>query len=183
MSPPSDNELLQQLQTHQPQSLTYLYDTYGDLMYGLAYRLLNNRQESEDLVQEVFAQLWQRCTYDPKRSSFKSFLMLLVRSRAIDRLRASKTHQNRALQTEGWRFSEGENFPLEAATHDEVSQRVKLALAELPESQRQALELSYFRGLTQAEIAEQLAVPLGTVKSWFRLSFTKLRQSLQDFIP
>lgn len=181
MNPPSDHELLQQLQAHQPQSLAYLFDAYGDVMYGLANCLLNNRQEAEDLVQEVFSQLWQRCSYDPTRSSFKSFLMMTIRSRALDRIRANKSRQNTVQRAEAWLLGDTTPNPLDSVTQTELSERVKVALASLPENQRQALELSYFRGLTQAEIAEQLAVPLGTVKSWFRLSFTKLRQSLSEF--
>jgi RNA polymerase sigma-70 factor, ECF subfamily len=187
VSLPSDDQLLKQLQAHQPQSLSFLFDSYGDLMYGLAYSLLSNRQEAEDLVQEVFAQLWQHCSYNPERGSFKTFLMVMVRSRSLDRLRAHKSRQNTAIRAEvldsqSNSASATTSQPFDVAARDEISQRVQIALAELPENQRQALELSYFRGLTQAEIAQQLSVPLGTVKSWFRLSFTKLRQSLNDLM-
>jgi RNA polymerase sigma-70 factor (ECF subfamily) len=111
----------------------------------------------------------------------------MVRSRSLDRLRAYKSRQNTAIRAEVLdsqsNLASAEIFqPLDVAARDEISQRVHTALAELPENQRQALELSYFRGLTQAEIAQQFSVPLGTVKSWFRLSFTKLRQSLNDLM-
>lgn len=184
MSFSSDDQLLKQLQTHQPQSLSFLYDSYGDLMYGLAYSLLNNRQEAEDLVQEVFAQIWQHCSYDPKRGSFKTFLLVMVRSRSLDRLRAHKSRHSHAVRAGGLESQGRMAFtqPLEMVARDEISDRVHEALAELPEHQRQALELSYFQGLTQAEIAQQFSVPLGTVKSWFRLSFTKLRRSLVDLM-
>jgi RNA polymerase sigma-70 factor, ECF subfamily len=180
---PSDHELFRRLQAKQPDVLEQLYDNYGDMMYGLAFRILGNQQEAEDLIQDIFLNLWNRCTYNPDRASFKSFLMLLVRSRSIDRLRAHSSQLNTSE-----RFGQlslatsSEQSPLETVAADEISIRVQEALAELPPKQRQALELSYFGGLTQQEISQRLEVPLGTVKSYFRLSFNKLRQSLHSLI-
>lgn len=150
-------------------------------MYGLAYQILGNKQEVEDLIQEIFVSIWRKCSYDPQRGSFKTFLLLLVRSRAIDRLRARQTAQ-KALEKSGQQLESNSatNIPLENTVSNEIAQRVRIALSLLPEKQRQALELSYFQGFSQQEISEQLGVSLGTVKSWFRLGFTKLRQSLQD---
>lgn len=180
---PVNDELIKGLQTQQPCALEQLYDSYGDMMYGLAFHILGNRQEAEDLVQDIFLKLWHHCSYDPSRGSLQSFLMLLVRSRAIDRLRSQKSRLKTAERSGHLAGSEifGRS-PFEVATSDEVSQRVQDALSALPEKQRQALELSYFKGLTQQEIAQRLEVPVGTVKSYFRLSFVKLRQSLQDFM-
>lgn len=153
------------------------------MMYGVAVQLLGDRQEAEDLIQDIFLKLWHQCKYDPNRSSLQSFLLLLVRSRALDRLR-SRQSRVRTLERAGYlAYSEsGGRSPFDSASSDEINQRVHDALASLPEKQRQALELSYFAGLTQQEIAERLDVPLGTVKSYFRLSFGKLRQTLQDLM-
>jgi RNA polymerase sigma-70 factor, ECF subfamily len=177
----SDLELFLALKSGQPSALEQIYDRYGDNLYGLAFRMLKNRQEAEDLIQEVFVGLWRNCTYKPERGSLKSFLMLLVRSRAIDRLRARKPIP--ALLepwTELIEAKDATNTPLNKAVSGEISQRVQEALSALPTNQRQALELAYFEGLSQTEIAKRMGAPVGTVKSWFRLSFTKLRHALQD---
>lgn len=179
----SDLELFRALKEQNPSALTKLYNSYGDIMYGLACQILGNHQEAEDLIQEILLSLWRNCSYNPQRGSFKSFLMLVVRSRAIDRLRSRKTAQ-KVLDKSGQQLSRENvaNIPFDKTVSDEIAQRVKIALAQLPEKQRQALEMSYFQGLSQQEISQQLDVSLGTVKSWFRLGFTKLRQSLQDLI-
>jgi RNA polymerase sigma-70 factor, ECF subfamily len=109
--------------------------------------------------------------------------MLLVRSKAIDQLRSHKARANTVQRSHHLELGESSGrSPLETVAADEVSQRVQEALASLPDQQRRALQLSYYEGMTQKEIAQQLEVPLGTVKSYFRLSFTKLRQLLQDLI-
>lgn len=152
-------------------------------MYGLAFRILRNRQEAEDLIQEVFLTVWHNCSYNPERGSFKSFLLVLVRSRAIDRLRSQKAAFNtlkrlgKEIDTENYIIS-----PLDQSVSDDISSKVQAALADLPENQRQALEMAYFKGLSQVEISQHLDVPVGTVKSWFRLGFSKLRKSLKDLI-
>jgi RNA polymerase sigma-70 factor, ECF subfamily len=179
---PSDLDLFLDLKAGKASALEALYDLYGNIMYALAFRILNNAQEAEDLVQEVFLSIWNHCTYQPERGSFKTFLVMLARSRALDRLR-SQSARTHTLHRSGHSFEEVTyNGPLESALSDEVFQRVQAALNTLPEQQRQALEMSYFGGMTQLEISQSLNVPLGTVKSWFRLGFTKLRHALKDLI-
>lgn len=179
----SDLELFLALKMGDPSALEQIYDRYGDNLYGLAFRILKNHQEAEDLIQEVFVLLWRNCTYKPERGSLKSFLMLLVRSRAIDRLRSRKpTPALLEPWTEPFEAKDTTNTPLDKAVSGELSQRVRGALSMLPTNQRQALELAYFEGLSQTEIAERMGTPLGTVKSWFRLSFKKLRYALQDLM-
>lgn len=179
----SDLELFRRLKAKKTSALAELYDSYGDIMYSLALQILRNPQEAEDLVQEVFLNLWQNCTYNPDRGSFKSFLIIMLRSRAIDRWRAHKSSLN-TLERFGKETNSQEktNIPLKEAVSDEISQRVREALSQLPENQRQALEMAYYEGLTQVEIAQHFNTPVGTVKSWFRLSFAKLRNSLKDSI-
>lgn len=110
--------------------------------------------------------------------------MVLVRSRTMERLRMHQS-KHKALERLGHEalHPSSTHLPMTAAAADEVAQRVQQALAELPSHQRQALELAYYEGLSQTEIAQQLSIPLGTVKSWVRLSFSKLRHSLQDLMP
>ncbi len=179
---PSDLDLFLDLKAGKASALEALYDLYGNIMYALSLRILNNPQEAEDLVQEVFLSIWRHCTYEPERGSFKTFLTMTTRSRALDRLRSQSARSN-TLHRAGQSVEEiTHNGPLESVLSDEVSKRVQDALNTLPEQQRQALEMSYFEGMTQLEISQSLNVPLGTVKSWFRLGFAKLRHSLKDLI-
>lgn len=162
--------------------LELLYDCYSSLVYGLARTILANVQDAEDLTSAVFMSLLTRGAYDPARGSLAGYLGAITRSRAIDRLRARRRAlrlvDDRALHDE---TEAGPILPLDEASMDESAQAVHQALAALPDTQRRALELSYFRGLTQAEIAVQLGAPLGTVKGWVRQGLYGLRDALRNF--
>ncbi len=177
--PASDQELFAALKSCQSNALTQLYDIYAKQMYSLALRILNNTQEAEDLIQEIFLGLWKNCSYDPQRGSLKTFLMVMVRSRSLDRLRSRKSLQS-LIQREQQHSSTFSDSPMAEVVAQEKSERVKAAIAQLPESQRRAIELAYYEGFSQVEIAQSLSVSLGTVKSWFRLGFSKLRAALRD---
>jgi RNA polymerase sigma-70 factor, ECF subfamily len=176
----SDVELVTSLKAGEHAALSKIYDRYGDAMYWFAVRLLGQPQEAEDLLQEIFTTLWDKCTYQSERGSLKTYLMMLVHSRGLDRLRSRKSQIQRQQRLQVYTPLNDPLTPLDHATDSEVTQRVRAALGELPENQRQALEMAYYGGLTQVEIAQRLNVPVGTVKSWFRLSFDKLRRKLAD---
>ncbi len=176
----TDTDLITTLKTGDNAALGEVYDRYGDAMYGFALRMLTQPQEAEDLIQEIFLNLSGNCTYQTSRGSLKTYLMLLVHSRSIDRLRSRKARVNKQQQLQHHEPTHIPNTPLESAATGEIAHRVQVALAELPENQQQALKLAYYEGLTQVEIADRLQVPVGTVKSWFRLSFEKLRRKLGD---
>ncbi|MBC8123707.1 MAG: sigma-70 family RNA polymerase sigma factor [Gemmatimonadaceae bacterium] len=181
--PGSDTELVRALVAGRLDALGLLYDRYGALVYGLALSVLTSPQEAEDLSQEIFLAFCRNCKYNPERGSLGSYLITLTRSRAIDRLR-SRDRASKLLRRWG-QVAVNEPLPLtpiEHATLSENAQQVREALARLPSNQRQVIELSYFKGLSQAEIASQLNTPLGTVKSWVRRGLLDLRQSLQDFV-
>lgn len=180
--PPSDLDLLYAMREGQKSALRLLYDRYSRLVYGLAYRILNNAEEAEDLTQEIFLTIWHRDTYNPKRASFSSFLSLLTRSRAIDRLRSRGTRSKFLQRWQGMVKSETTTSPLESASIDERSTLIRQALAQLSDSEREVLEIAYYEGLSQTEIAQRLNIPLGTVKTRSRQGLLKLRQSLQDQI-
>lgn len=181
--PPTDTALFQALKAGQTSALATLYDRYGRLVYGLALQILKNSQEAEDLTQEVFLALWNRDTYNPARGSLSSFLTTMTRSRAIDKIR-SRDSSLKFL--ERWRRNIpneiSANTPFEQASYTERSQQVQNALGKLSADQRQVLEMLYYQGFTQAEIAQQLNLPLGTVKTRSRLGLLKLRQTLEDFM-
>jgi RNA polymerase sigma-70 factor, ECF subfamily len=166
-----------------PTALGELYDRYGRLVYGLAVAILANQQEAEDLTHEVFLTLCTANTYDPTRGSVGGFLTTLTRSRAIDRLRG-RTRSGRLLR-EHWHSApplELPATPLDQLTTRRMTERVRASLAELSENERRALELAYYKGLTQAEIADDLGVPLGTVKSWCRRGLLNLKRALGDLV-
>jgi RNA polymerase sigma-70 factor, ECF subfamily len=178
----SDAEVYALLKQGNADALGTLYNRHGTVVYRLALRILTNAQEAEDLTQEAFLTLWHKGNYDPKRGSLSSFLLTLARSRSIDRLR-SKASKLRSLQKFQHEFGhESGPPPLEKIDQRERSVLVRSALQQLPESQRRALELAYYEGLSQSEIAEKLDAPLGTVKTRCRQGLIKLRDLLRDLV-
>jgi RNA polymerase sigma-70 factor (ECF subfamily) len=174
----SDVELLHAVARGDEAALARLYDSYRVILFGLLVRILNSREEAEDILQDVFIQVWRRAKdFDEKRGRPFTWLVTLARSRAIDRLRLLGARQRLAA-------SAGADQPDEAsdALTDtiKVSQKeiVHRALAQLPDEQRHTLVLAYFEGLTQSEIASKLGAPLGTVKTRMRSGMIKLRALL-----
>ena len=179
----SDLELLSAMSQGQIKALDILYDRYSRLVYSIAYRILNSSEEAEDITQDVFLTLWRRNSYDPARGSLRSVLTTLTRSRAIDRLRSKNARLRVVQRLQGIvRSDSGSPSPLEQASIGERSQVIRTALSQLSESERQVLEIAYYEGLSQSEIAERLGIPLGTVKSRSRQVLLKLRQRLQDYV-
>lgn len=182
-SPPllTDAELFDAIKTKQPDALGMLYDRYGGLVYGIALKILKNPQEAEDLTQEIFLALWRNVNYNPEH--FVRYLVTMTRSRAIDKLR-SRSRNLKLL--ERWSQTEQhETFsstPFENACDQERSQHLRSALEQIPQQQRQVLEMAYDEGLSQSEIAQKLDIPLGTVKSRIRQGLLKLKQILQYVI-
>ncbi len=183
LSEQTDVEILQAWRSGSSQAFGIFYDRYGELVYRLSLRILGNPQEAEDLTQEIFILLSRNSTYDSKRGSIATFLSVLTRSRAIDRIRKTRSQQQHLQKWEQSISSEHDiktSSLMENASLIERSEKVKLALTNLPDKHRQVLEMAYFDGLSQTEIAKALDTPLGTVKSWARNGLIKLRESLQD---
>jgi RNA polymerase sigma-70 factor, ECF subfamily len=183
LSTKTDTEVFHALKTGNSSALGILYDRYGGIVYRLALKILADPPASEDLTQEVFLALWQKKNYDPQRGSINSFLMTMTRSRAIDRIRSQGAKQRSA---ERWgqnlEASPGAPSPLELASISERAQRVREAMQNLPERQRQVLEMAYYSGMSQSEIAQTLNTPLGTVKTQARQGLIKLKKLLKDFV-
>ncbi|MBI1742088.1 sigma-70 family RNA polymerase sigma factor [Candidatus Acetothermia bacterium] len=156
-----------------------LYDRYANIIYSLAARMLG-RETAEEIVQEVFVTLWCKANlFEPERGSFVTWLMRIAHYRAIDELRRRRRHKQTLL-------AEDADFPLEeipdkVLSIDEQMQdearrvAVTKALAAVSADQREVIDLAYFQGLTQSQIAAQLNIPLGTVKTRVRLGLQKLR--------
>jgi RNA polymerase sigma-70 factor (ECF subfamily) len=166
-------------------AFSILYDRYVDLVYSTCIRVLADPQLAQDTTQEIFVRLWRRPeTFVAARGRFLSWLMSVTRNRAVDEIRARGRRQKREDSGAGdTLMAVPDNDavdPLHAAQLEEQQQRVRAALQELPGEQRAALELAYFGGLTQQEIALALHEPLGTIKTRIRLAMQKLRRLLAE---
>jgi RNA polymerase sigma-70 factor (ECF subfamily) len=176
----SDAELLHAVARGDESALAALYDRYNSILLGLLLRILHSRSEAEDVLQEVFLQIWQRAAnFDEARGRGFTWMVTLARSRAIDRLRSLQSRQ-RADDTALRDAPEAVGDASQDAYHSEQREIVRAALAEIPEEQRRALLLAYFEGLTQSEIAARLGQPLGTVKTRMRSGMSKLRELLGE---
>ena len=159
-------------------ALGELYDRYGAILFGLLLRILHDRSEAEDVLQEVFLQTWRKAgDFDPTRGRALAWLAMLSRSRALDRLRALASRSRTAAEA----AEEGDERSPDAVLDTMVAEdarRVRRALESIPEAQREVLRLAYFEGLSQSEIAARLTRPLGTVKTHARLGLLRLRELL-----
>ncbi|MBC7796009.1 MAG: sigma-70 family RNA polymerase sigma factor [Pyrinomonadaceae bacterium] len=174
----TDVDLLKAVARGDERALSSLYDRYRLILFGLLLRILTNRAEAEDVLQEVFIQVWQRAwDFDAERGKPFTWLVTLTRSRAIDRLRSLGSRERTAEEA-----SRNVTEAIADAEHDAIiSQRskvVRAALNQLSDDQKRVLFLAYFDGCSQSEIAERLNSPLGTVKTRMRTGMMKLRELL-----
>ena len=184
-----DARLMEAMVGEDVSALEALYDRYSALVFSVSLRVLHDAHLAEDVTQEVFLRLWrQPASFDPARGRFISWLMSVTRNRALDELRRM-SRRNRSED------QDDDNNPVAAVpTTDrmddpelgaelaEQREAVRAAMTRLPPEQRRAIELAYFSGLTQVEIADRTGDPLGTVKTRIRLGIRKLRESLEEFV-
>ena len=179
-----ERALMARIEDRDADALAELYDRLGGRLLGLARRILGASGEAEEVVQEVLLFAWRAASaFDPRRGTVLTWLLIATRSRSIDRLRARRP----ASRPEARSL---EDLPEDPRGADDVEKasadrqwetRCRSALRQLPEDQRKALELAYFEGLTQQEIAERTATPLGTVKTRVRLGLMKLREQMRPY--
>lgn len=173
-----DVALLKAIADHDESALAQLYDRYRVILFGLLMRILNNREEAEDVLQEVFLQVWRKAgDFDESRGRPFTWLVTLGRSRGIDRLRTLAARE-RVAEAGAREASEEISDAASDAFRSEQRGLVNDALAQLPDEQKRPLMLAYFDGLTQSEIATRLGAPLGTVKTRMRTGLMKLREQL-----
>lgn len=180
----SDPELIRKVVERHQEALSELYERYSGTLLALSYRVLANLGDAEEVLQEVFVHVWNQAErYDSTRSSVSTWLVLIARSRAIDRLRSRKVFE-RTLDGAHKEKPEEHTSPEGAETVlvKERRTRVRQEMQNLPPEQRRILEMTYYRGMTQSEIAEQTGIPLGTVKTRTLLAMRKLRKALRDEI-
>ena len=172
-------ELLQQIGKGDRRSFEQLYDRFSGVLFSTAYRVLNNQEAAEDVLQDVFVQIWEKAPlYDPLRGKPLTWAVTLTRNKSIDRLRSTQ-RRNRLrdeVEQESLSFEQfDDKSSVDAVDAMEKGAMVRAAIAKLSPDQRQAIELAFFSGLTQTEIAERLGEPLGTIKARIRRGMMKLK--------
>jgi RNA polymerase sigma-70 factor, ECF subfamily len=179
----ADEELMPLIGEKDPEAFEVFYDRHGGVAYSLAYRIVGEKAAAEDVTQEAFISIWRSgARFDRARGSVRSWMLSIVRNRAIDALRS------RAGKAPKLTFDDDailEQRPAEELTEDEAMRRetateIRGALGELPGEQSKVIELAYFGGFSQSEISRMLGVPLGTVKGRMRLGLEKIRGELAE---
>ncbi len=175
----AEGDLMARLQNRDPQALAELYDRYGGILYGVILRIVQDSGTAEDLVQETFLRIWNHVGgFDSARGAAGPWLLTVARNRALDYLRCqgkrirNTVELNETEHPSLFMDMQSDNLRFDVVNH------VKSALARLAANQREALELAYFEGMSQTEIAERMGQPLGTVKTWMRRALQQLREEL-----
>ncbi|HUR95191.1 MAG TPA: sigma-70 family RNA polymerase sigma factor [Gemmatimonadales bacterium] len=184
----ADGDLVAQAARGDERAMGGLYDRYGSVLYAVAFRIVGQRADAEEVVLEAFAQAWREASrFESARGSVAGWLTMMARSRALDLVRARARRERITATAAADRpdappaMSDFRPDPARALDHEERSRQIRHALETLSPPQRQAIELAYFEGLSQSEIAERLHEPLGTVKTRVRLGMQKLRECLRPF--
>lgn len=175
----ADARLARRIRSGDAGALGELYDRYASIALGTALRVVNDREEAEDVVHDAFVAVWRKIDrFDADRGSLRAWLMTVVRNRAIDRIRARRPGMDLEDADERSLLRTGPNPTWEAALRRASAVEVRAAMAALPDEQRRAVELAYFEGYTYREVAELTGVPPGTANGRLRLALAKLRDAL-----
>jgi RNA polymerase sigma-70 factor (ECF subfamily) len=180
----ADFELIRAIAAGSSDALSRLYDRHAAVVYGLARRIVARLEDAEEVVQDVFSQVWREAArYERGRATVAGWLVMLTRTRAIDRVRARRARPDQQLATDPDlappAVSTSRN-PEQITIASDAARHVTKALDLLPGEQRALVELAYYQGLTHSEIAEQTGVPLGTVKTRLRSAMGTLREALSS---
>lgn len=183
----NDLGLLRKISSKDASALSELYDIHSKYLYTIIYYILRDEAEAEDLLQEVFIQIWEKIdSYDKTLGNPLAWLTRVTRNKSIDRIR-SKSFKNRSSETDIERFfdlsedSKSSN-PENVSTMNQEKIEITNALKLLNDNQRDLIEFAYFRGYSQSELAEYFNIPLGTVKTRMRAAMMTLREKLQKLI-
>jgi RNA polymerase sigma-70 factor (ECF subfamily) len=183
-SPEEDRVLIQKLVSRDPDAMGEMYERFGRVALAIIVRIVRDRAIAEDLLQETFLKVWNRvASFDSERGAFGTWVLTIARNRAIDYLRSSDVRRNQS----GCDLERLERPYLFVNLEEQYMDRDRLrhirkAFAKLTDNQRRVLEMAYFEGLSQTEMAERLNLPLGTIKTWVRTALQILRQELGETI-
>lgn len=182
-----DEALMAAIARRDEDAFGQLYDRYSPLLYAICLRIVRRPHDAQAVLSDVCWEIWHHADrFNPDRGSARTYLVMLARSRAVDRLRSESGRQNCEAaffhsQTRNRADWQLDGDPARLAVAEEDRRRVVAALAELPDAQQRVLQLAYFEGLSQREIATQLGAPLGTVKTHVRTGLARLRRTLRTF--
>jgi len=176
----NDEDLARRLRDREPRAMTELYDRLGRLAYSVILNIVRNSAIAEDLVQETFLRAWIRIrAFDAARGALGPWLLAIARNRAIDYVRSSQSRIERtSVEFDPADHPQLFNDMERDILNDQHAKLLKKALANLSENQRKVIELAYYEGLSQTEMAEKLSEPLGTIKTWTRTALRELRASM-----
>lgn len=170
----TDSMLISRIRGGDEDALAALHDRYAQVVYSVALRVLGDTTQAEDILQEIFLQLWRKPeTFDSNRGSLGAWLAVIARHRAIDQLRKRRSE----LDIDDVMISVDSNLE-QTADRNRTIARIRSAVEQLPSEQRRALELAFFQGLTHSEIAAKTGEPLGTIKTRIRAGLAALRKGL-----
>jgi RNA polymerase sigma-70 factor, ECF subfamily len=181
-TPEGDRDLVRRMAAGDEAALGDLYDRFTPLLHSVVLRIVGDADDAEEVVEETFWQAWRQAgRYEESRGGISTWLVMMGRSRALDRVRSRRRFREESYdeipETSAVAEQDGPD-PLRSALDADVRRLVAAAVAKLPPEQRQTVELAYFRGMSQTEIAEMTGQPLGTVKTRARLALNKLRDAL-----
>jgi len=179
---PSDAELMERLIRREAEALEVLYDRHARAVYSLVLRIAQHAASAEEIVQDVFLQLWRNAhLYQAARGPLEPWLLTLARNRALDHMRLKREKQRRREETLDLEpLTCAAPNPEYILDRERRAERVRALMRSLPQQQRKAIELAFFDGMTHSEIARALDEPLGTVKSWIRTGLLRLKEALQE---
>lgn len=178
----SDRELAERLQRRDPNAMADLYDRFGRLVYSVIYAIVKNSSAAEDLLQETFLRIWNRMQgFDAEKGALGPWLLTVARNRAIDYIRSAgaRAEKNAFELEERDHPSLFKNAEVQILDTDQA-RLIKVAMEKLSDNQRKVIELAYYEGLSQREMADRMGEPLGTVKTWVRSALAKLREELES---
>ncbi len=180
MTEAHDEDLAIRLQRRDPEAMTDLYDRFGRMAWSVIVAIVRDSAVAEDLVQETFLRVWNRVhAFEPGRGALGPWLLAIARNRAIDHLRSLSARMDRS----AWELDVREHPSLFVDMEREVlngdhARLIRKAIASLNENQQKVIQLAYYEGLSQTEMAQRMGEPLGTVKTWVRSALRHLREQL-----
>ncbi len=177
----ADQSLMERIKEGDKSAFRDLYSRFSQVVFNLAYRMLRSREEAEEVVQEIFLQVWNKAdSYDSERAAVSTWVINIARSRSIDKLRTLGFKEQTTELIED-RVNSKSDFTRIVEDREESKKIIRQALESLPDNQRLAIEMVFFEGLTHMEAAERLNEPVGTIKTRIRLGVSKLKEQISPY--